>query len=203
MLHVVKTKEFKNKFLNQPGTVFYIYRDDAVGLSAGKLSWVKGQLKYVLENNRLLFKGKFSTAEKKSVLPSSFTTGDFILTAEIFKEVQNTLKQISSNLNFKIFIQPFSFTALEISQFLEKYKLNYTNGYFIDIFHKKHNSLFLDGHFNENGNQILAENLLDWSLIQTGTKGMIKEKIEIKSFAEKAIEFHRGELSLKNINVFK
>ena len=47
----------------------------------------------------------------------------------------------------------------------------------------------------------LAESLLDWSLIQSGLKGIQPEAIELKSFTYGAIEFHRNEFELKNISV--
>jgi signal transduction histidine kinase len=46
----------------------------------------------------------------------------------------------------------------------------------------------------------LAENLLDWSLMQSGSKGIEAKKIDLKPFVHNSIEFHRNEYSLKNIS---
>lgn len=161
MLEIIKTKQFKEKFKNKSGDVFFIFRDDAIKITSGKVSWAHGNPKYKIHNSKLTKDGKFNENNYKDYLPSQLTDSDFELTFAILQECKTLLKEISLDLNFKVIVLPFTFVCLfNLDKWFKNYNINYTNLYFLDIFYINNDVLFLDGHFNKNGNYILANYIL-------------------------------------------
>ena len=158
MLYKINTSEFKKEFKNKKGKIYYIYRDDAVKICAGKIPWSKGHPKYKLIENKLVFLGEYEDYINNEIyLPSKYTKNDYKLTTEIFSEAKKTIKTISNNLELEVIILPLSFSNFYIySQLIDK-DIKVINLYHLDL-EKLTNiqSRFLDGIHTKYSNQMIV-----------------------------------------------
>ena len=154
MLYRVKLPEFKKQYKDKEGKVFFIYRDDAVKISVGKVPWSVGHPKY---SNKLIYQGPFTKPGEELYLPSSFTKKDYNFTTNLFCEINKSIKTISDKLDFYVVIIPLSFSNYYIEPLLEKNNLNVINLFSIDL-HKiiPNNARFLDGVHTKQANEIIC-----------------------------------------------
>ena len=161
MLLQVSTPEFKRKFRDKTGTVFYLYRDDAVKITAGKVPWCEGFPNFVLEEGEVQYKGEMKGSKLDQYLPSQYTDEEYELTAEIFRKIGKEIQAVSSKLNFKIILLPLSFSGNHMSQWLNYVEVNYTNLFYTDLEYQTGvRGLQLDGAFTKEANQVLSKRLL-------------------------------------------
>tara|TARA_R100000734_G_C3310484_1_gene101257 strand:- start:7 stop:1131 length:1125 start_codon:yes stop_codon:yes gene_type:complete len=154
MLYRVQLPEFQKQYNNKEGKIFFIYRDDAVKISVGKVPWSKGHPKY---NNEINYEGPFTSTGEEMYLPSSFTDEDYNFTLKLFLEINKTVKSISKKLDFYIVIIPLSFSNYYIEPLLEKNNLNVINLYTVDLEKiTKGKARFLDGVHTKYSNEIIC-----------------------------------------------
>ena len=159
MLFTINTSEFKKEFENKKGKVFFIYRDDAVKISAGKVPWSKGHPKYKLIDDKLVFQGQYENYINNDIyLPSKYSKDDYKLTTEIFLEAKKTIKSISTNLELEVIILPLSFSNFYIYPLLSDKGIKVINLYHLDL-EKLTNikSRFLDGIHTKYSNEIIVK----------------------------------------------
>ncbi len=162
MLLRVSSPEFKRKFRDKIGIVFYLYRDDAVKITAGKVPWCEGFPNYVLENEEVQYKGEMKASKLEQYLPSQYTDEEYELTGEIFKKIKKELQAISSNLDLKIVLLPLSFSGNHMSKWLSYLDIHYTNLFYTDLDHHTRGAgLQLDGAFTKGANEVLSKRILN------------------------------------------
>jgi len=109
LLKTVLSQNFKDEFENKQGTVYYLYRDDAIKTANGKVPWAAGTPKYIdgIETgvHKPFIDGQY--------LSSEFTDKDYSTTKYIFDTVINNL----SNFDFKIVYLPLSFSSKYFNEF--------------------------------------------------------------------------------------
>jgi len=88
MLGWLKSDEFKNRFKNKSGEIFYIYRDDSIKTC-----------------NNL---GYERTADE-------FTDEHYSKALQLLLDSKKTISNISSNFNFTVVVLPLSFSHKKIS----------------------------------------------------------------------------------------
>ena len=160
MLYRVRLPEFKKQYKNKQGKIFFIYRDDAVKISVGRVPWSMGHPKF---NDKLEYDGPFTVSGDEMYLPSSFTEKDYNFTAKLFKEINKTIKSISNELEFHIVIIPLSFSNYYIEPLLKKNNLDVINLYTLDL-EKLTNikSRFLDGVHTRYSNEIICHHINEY-----------------------------------------
>lgn len=162
MLLRVSTPEFKRKFKDKKGTVFYLYRDDAVKITAGKVPWCDGFPNYVLKDGEIIQDGEMPQSILEQYLPSQYTDPEFELTAEIFKKVKKEIQAVSKDLQLKIVLLPLSFSGNHMCQWLNYLDIDYTNLFYTDLeYQTGTRGLQLDGAFTKEANEVLCKKLFD------------------------------------------
>lgn len=161
MLLRTRTKNFRKRFKNKKGKVFFLYRDDAVKISAGKVPWCEAFPNFILKDGELIQDGEMPASILEQYLPGQYTDEEFELTAEIFNATKNELAEISPDLELCIVLLPLAFSASHMSKWLEYLELDYTNLFFTDLEYRTDvHGLKLDGSFTKETNEVLSNLLL-------------------------------------------
>lgn len=163
MLLHLKSTEFKSRFTGKKGTIFYVYRDDAIKVTVGQIPWGNGYPEFVLEDTELKYKGNFGDEEytpDEMYLPSQYKNKDYTVTSEVFKQCNREIKKISTDLQLAILSVPLAFTSNKIETYLCKEDIKFFNFSFTDIeFFTNTNARFLDGIHTSEANKVLATKL--------------------------------------------
>jgi len=163
MLLEISSDRFKEEFKNKKGKVFFIYRDDAIKVSVGKVPWIEGSPKYVLENNLIVHKGEYTSTDYKEeaiYLPSEYTEKDYQFTLKVFIEIRKALRDTSEDLELIITTLPLSFTVQKMVKMLRDNGITCFNYYHIDLENRTNKTArFLDGVHTPQSNKVLVEEL--------------------------------------------
>ena len=162
MLLRTKLKPFRKRFKNKKGKVFFLYRDDAVKITAGKVPWCQAYPNFVLQDGEIIQDGELPASILEQYLPSQYTDEEFELTAEVIKEVERELWDISPDLELCVVLLPLSFSTLHMSKWLDYVEVKYTNLFFVDLEHRTDvHGVQLDGAFTKEANEVLSALLLE------------------------------------------
>ncbi len=160
MLTTIQSDSFKKKFKNQKGKVFFLLRDDAIKIACCKIPWAYNYPKYEIENNKLIYKGSFSSSDfniDPMYLPSEYTEEDINLTVEILKKSQRELHKISLDLELITIILPITFSSQQIETRLVENNFRVFNFHFADMeYHTTGYSRFVDGNHTAKSHNALA-----------------------------------------------
>ena len=163
MLLEISSDRFKEEFKNKKGKVFFVYRDDAIKVSVGKVPWIEGSPKYQLQDNSIIHDGEYTLAdytEDAIYLPSEYTDSDYNFTLRIFTEIRKVLRSVSENLELVIMTLPLSFTVQKMVKLLRDNGIACFNYYHIDLeYHTNKTARFLDGIHTPESNRVLIKNL--------------------------------------------
>lgn len=163
MLLEISSDRFKQEFKGKKGKVFFVYRDDAIKVSVGKVPWLEGSPKYTYKEDKLTHSGEYSLAdydEEAIYLPSEFTNEDYKLTLKIFLECRRILREISPNLELNIITLPLSFTVQKMVKDLRDNGIICYNYYHVDLEYRTGKTArFLDGIHTPESNKVLIDKL--------------------------------------------
>jgi len=170
MLVRVMSHSFRKKFKDTSGKVFYLYRDDTIKITTGKVPWREYSpiISYdteCYEYNNFQIEGVKPTGfwkdgDVEEPLPSEYTDEDYQLTADTFKEVQKQLYKINPYYELHVVFLPLTFTSQKMKTMLGE-DIKYTDLSLMDMSYRTDQyDLFLDGCFTMPANQIIADNLL-------------------------------------------
>lgn len=163
MLLEISSDRFKEEFKNKKGKVFFVYRDDAIKVSVGKVPWIEGSPKYQLQDNSIIHDGEYTLAdytEDAIYLPSEYTDSDYNFTLRIFTEIRKVLRGVSENLELVIMTLPLSFTVHNMVKLLRDNGIACYNYYHLDLeYHTNKTARFLDGIHTPESNRVLIKNL--------------------------------------------
>jgi len=163
MLLEISSDRFKQEFKGKEGKVFFIYRDDAIKVSVGKVPWLEGSPKYTHKENSLTHSGEYNLSdydEDAIYLPSEFTDKDYDLTLKIFLECRRILREISPSLELNIVTLPLSFTVQKMVKDLRDNGIDCYNYYHVDLeYHTNKTARFLDGIHTPESNKVLIDKL--------------------------------------------
>jgi len=163
MLLEISSDRFKQEFKGKEGKVFFIYRDDAIKVSVGKVPWLEGSPKYTYNEDHLTYSGEYNLTdynEDAIYLPSEFTDNDYDLTLKIFLECRRILKETSLGLEFNIVTLPLSFTVQKMAKDLRNNGIDCYNYYHVDLeYHTNKTARFLDGIHTPESNKVLIDKL--------------------------------------------
>jgi hypothetical protein len=145
-LKTVLSENFKEEFKGRLGTVYYLYRDDAIKTANGKVPWAAGTPKYIkgIENglHKPFLDGQY--------LSSEFTDNDYSTTKDIFKKSIFNLP----NFNFKIIYLPLSFS----SKYFNEFGFDYFNFSTVDLGKEcGNNARLINGCHTKETNLLLAK----------------------------------------------
>ena len=163
MLLEISSDRFKKEFKNKKGKVFFVYRDDAIKVSVGKVPWIEGSPKYVLEDNIITYKGEYTATDYKEdaiYLPSEYTEKDYNFTLRIFTEIRKILRSVSNDLELVITTLPLSFTVHKMVKMLRDNGIVCFNYYHTDLEYRTNKTArFLDGIHTSQSNKVLIGEL--------------------------------------------
>ena len=162
MLVRVMSPSFRKKFRDTDGKVFYLYRDDTIKITTGKVPW-REYSPIITNDTDIEHVGFWNLDDDEYVeepLPSEYTDEDYQLTADTFKEVQRQLYKINPYYELHIVFLPLTFTSERMKTMLGE-DIKYTDLSLMDMSYKTDQyDLFLDGCFTMPANQIIADNIL-------------------------------------------
>jgi hypothetical protein len=162
MLLQIESDEFKKQFSNKEGNVIFLYRDDAIKNSCGKVSWNENFPKYKIIDGKLIHEGFFTKEERgeDSYLPSEFTNKDYDLCLNLLLECKRKLKEVSSKLKLSVVIVPLSFSHFKIHSLLIDNHIDVVNLFYTDYeSYLGDASKFLDGGHTKFTNKFLNQRL--------------------------------------------
>ena len=158
MLVRVMSDSFRKKFEYTGGRVFYLYRDDTIKITTGKVPWREYSPIITYDEEGVKPAGFWKDEDIDEPLPSQYEEEDYILTADTFKEVQKQLYKINPYLELHIVFLPLTFTTEKMKTMIGDIK--YTDLSLFDMSHRTDQyDLFLDGCFTMPANKIIADNL--------------------------------------------
>lgn len=196
MLLQIESDDFKNQFKDKEGDVIFLYRDDAIKNSCGKVSWNENFPKYKIIDDKLKLDGFFTSDEigEDSYLPSEFTDEDYNLSLYILLECKKKLKLISEKLNLSVVIVPLSFSHSKIHPILNDNNIDVVNLFYTDYdSYLGDASKFLDGGHTKFTNKFLNQrlkfykdnNITAESFIETNkfsNKNEVYKRVSLHSF---------------------
>ena len=162
MLLQIESDEFKKEFSDKEGDIIFLYRDDAIKNSCGKVSWNENFPKYKMVENKLTHVGFFTSDEvgEESYLPSEFTDEDYELSLNILLECKKKLKLVSDKLKLSVVIVPLSFSHFKIHSLLNDNNIDVVNLFYTDYeSYLGDASKFLDGGHTKFTNKFLNQRL--------------------------------------------
>lgn len=146
MLKTVLSQNFREEFKDKRGTLYYLYRDDAIKTANGKVPWAAGTPKY--ENG--VETGLHKQFLDGQYLSSEFTDKDYSTTKFIFDMVISNLP----NFNFKLIYLPLSFS----SKYFNIFKFDYFNFSTVDLgIECGNNARLINGCHTKETNLLLAK----------------------------------------------
>lgn len=175
MLLHIQSDEFFKEFNNSEGDVFFLFRDDAIKNSVGKVSWNEGYPKFEIQNEEIVQVGFFNNEPgEESYLPSEFTNDDYNITVKIFEKCKNELKKISDKLNFSVIIVPLSFSNFKIHSMLTEKNINVFNLFHVDTeSYLGDATRFLDGAPTKFTNKFLNQRMYYYKISNIDTTPII------------------------------
>ena len=157
MLVRVMSDSFRKKFEYTGGRVFYLYRDDTIKITTGKVPWREYSPIITYDEEGVKPAGFWKDEDVDEPLPSQYEEEDYRLTADTFKEVQKQLYKINPYLELHIVFLPLTFTTEKMKTIIGDIK--YTDLSLFDMSHRTDQyDLFLDGCFTMPANKIIADN---------------------------------------------
>jgi len=164
MLGWLKSDEFKNRFKNKSGEIFYIYRDDSIKTC-----------------NNL---GYERTADE-------FTDEHYSKALQLLLDSKKTISNISSNFNFTVVVLPLSFSHKKISEILTDNNINTVNLFYTDLGYLTNTkSRWLDGTHTGKSNRVLSkllvkhykDGLIHNDYFNDTSINSVESRVEIESF---------------------
>lgn len=183
MLVHLLSKEFREKFKDKKGKIFYIYRDDAIRVCTGQVAYNNLFPKFEYQDSVLKYKGSYNSDEgypKPLTIPTAHTQEDYRLIVGIFSEAVKAINEISTELEFNVVILPLSFTHKLLENKLKGTGIKVHNLYRLDLaYHTGNRARFLDGIHTKFSNEVLIKRLnlhLSGKVVSYKTENIVKYK---------------------------